>query len=101
MLVKKLRLQRGWSQEQLADISGLSTRTIQRIERGENPSLETLKSLASVFEIDISVLNEHYLTDNHQEPAMESNTQLTYEEAKAIEHIKEIKGFLYAFSDLC
>ena len=34
MIVRKLRLQRGWSQEQLAEMSGLSTRTIQRIERG-------------------------------------------------------------------
>ena len=36
MLVQKLRLQRGWSQEQLAVVSGLSVRTIQRIERGQS-----------------------------------------------------------------
>jgi len=42
MLVQKLRLQRGWSQEQLAIVSGLSVRTIQRIERGQSASLETL-----------------------------------------------------------
>ena len=52
MLVQKLRLQRGWSQSQLAELSGLSTRTIQRIESGQSASTETLKSLASVFEID-------------------------------------------------
>jgi transcriptional regulator with XRE-family HTH domain len=56
MLVQKLRLQRGWSQEQLAELSGLSVRTIQRIERGLPASNETLKSLASVFEIDFSTL---------------------------------------------
>ena len=93
MLVKKLRLQKGWSQEQLADISGLSTRTIQRLERGENASLETLKSLASVFEINVAQLSEHYLINQQQEQPMESQTQLTYDEAKAIEHVKEIKGF--------
>ncbi len=38
MLVQKLRLQRGWSQEQLATVSGLSVRTIQRIERGQSAS---------------------------------------------------------------
>lgn len=32
MIVRKLRLQRGWSQEQLATLTGLSVRTIQRIE---------------------------------------------------------------------
>ncbi|WP_296082988.1 helix-turn-helix transcriptional regulator [uncultured Agrobacterium sp.] len=42
MLVQKLRLQRGWSQEQLATVSGFSVRTIQRIERGQSASLETL-----------------------------------------------------------
>ncbi|WP_336074194.1 helix-turn-helix transcriptional regulator, partial [Klebsiella pneumoniae] len=33
--VKQLRLQRAWSQEQLAEMAGLSVRTIQRIENGE------------------------------------------------------------------
>lgn len=30
MIVKKLRLQRGWSQSQLAEFSALSARTIHR-----------------------------------------------------------------------
>jgi hypothetical protein len=33
-------------------------RTIQRVENGNKASLETLKSLASVFEVDISTLTE-------------------------------------------
>lgn len=37
MIVRKLRLQRGWSQEQLATLTGLSVRTIQRIGRDNNP----------------------------------------------------------------
>ena len=48
-LVQKLRLQRGWSQEQLAELCALSVRTIQRIERGQTASLKTLNALASVF----------------------------------------------------
>ena len=32
MLIQKLRLQHGWSQQQLADLSGLSMRTIQRLQ---------------------------------------------------------------------
>ncbi|MGX5175558.1 helix-turn-helix domain-containing protein [Aliikangiella sp. IMCC44653] len=58
MIVKKLRESRHWSQEQLAIMSGLSIRTIQRVESGQSTSLETLKSLASVFETDISKLTE-------------------------------------------
>lgn len=57
-MIKKLRERENWSQEQLATMPGLSVRTIQRIESGNKASLESLKSLASVFEIDISKLTE-------------------------------------------
>lgn len=58
MIVKKLRDKNGWSQEQLAEYSGLNVRTIQRVESGQKASIETLKCLASVFEVDISKLTE-------------------------------------------
>lgn len=58
MIVKKLREEKKWSQEQLAILSGLSIRTIQRVESGQSASLETLKSLASVFDVEISKLTE-------------------------------------------
>lgn len=58
MIVKKLREKNYWSQEQLANMAGLSLRTIQRVEAGNPASKETLKSLASVFEIDISELTK-------------------------------------------
>ena len=57
-MIKRLRENRNWSQEQLATMSGLSVRTIQRIESGNKASLESLKSLAAVFEVDISTLTE-------------------------------------------
>jgi len=53
MDVKKLRLERHWSQEQLAEFSGLSTRTIQRIESGHSAGFESTKALAAVFEVDL------------------------------------------------
>lgn len=67
MLVHKLRLQRGWSQEQLADLSGLSVRTIQRIERGGGASVESLKALAAVFEVDFHQLRQE--VDMHAAPS--------------------------------
>ncbi|WP_080563961.1 helix-turn-helix domain-containing protein [Vibrio nigripulchritudo] len=57
-MLKKLRAEKNWSQEQLATFSGLSTRTIQQVESGQSASIETLKSIASVFEVDISKLTE-------------------------------------------
>jgi transcriptional regulator with XRE-family HTH domain len=58
MILKQLRLSRLLSQEQLAQMSGLSVRTVQRIESGHSPSLESLKCLASVLEVDVSTLNQ-------------------------------------------
>lgn len=58
MVIRSLRTDRGWSQEQLSEISGVSTRTIQRIERGGKASLESLKCLAAVFETAIPDLQK-------------------------------------------
>lgn len=55
MLVRKLRLQRGWSQEQLAEFAGLSVRAIQRAERGFPQSLEPRKAFAAVFGADCPI----------------------------------------------
>nr|WP_315469439.1 helix-turn-helix transcriptional regulator [uncultured Undibacterium sp.] len=64
MILKQLRLSRHLSQDQLAQMSGLSVRTIQRIESGHKPSVESLKCLASVLEVDISTLNqEQFMMD--------------------------------------
>ncbi|MCJ8319169.1 MAG: helix-turn-helix domain-containing protein [Colwellia sp.] len=46
-----LRKERGWSQEKLAIIAGLGERTIQRIEKEGNASLESALALASAFEL--------------------------------------------------
>jgi transcriptional regulator with XRE-family HTH domain len=86
MLIQKHRLQRGWSQEQLAELSGLSVRTIQRLERGQPASVESLKALASVFEIDFSSLKEPTM----ETPAAEKRRN---EEAFALAHVRKIKGF--------
>jgi transcriptional regulator with XRE-family HTH domain len=76
--IKEMRLERHWSQDQLAEMSGLSIRTIQRIENGENAGLESLKSLAAVFEINI--------LDSDKKQEME---QIRKEEA----YVQNVKGF--------
>jgi transcriptional regulator with XRE-family HTH domain len=62
MILKQLRIGRHLSQEQLAQMSGLNVRTIQRIESGHNASLESLKCLASALEVDIETLNQETFT---------------------------------------
>jgi transcriptional regulator with XRE-family HTH domain len=76
--IKKMRLERHWSQDQLAEMSGLSIRTIHRIENGENAGLESLKSLAAVFEMNI--------VDSDKKEEME---QIRKEE----EYVQNVKGF--------
>jgi len=56
--VKALRKNKLWSQEELATACGVSLRTIQRLEGEGRGSAETLKALASVFEIDHEQLKE-------------------------------------------
>ena len=54
--LRELRSARQWSQEQLAELSGLNLRTIQRLESGAKISTESLRALAAVFEVPAETL---------------------------------------------
>jgi len=118
MIIRKLRLDKGWSQEQLAEISGVSTRTIQRIERGKTASLESLKCLAAVFETEITNLREDTpmttppnptLTDEDRAALAKMREWMQYddgyytdpnlnsEEREALEYVRDIKSFYINF----
>jgi len=56
MSFRSLREQKRLSQEQLAEKSGLSLRTIQRAEAGHRVSYASLRALAATFEMDVDVL---------------------------------------------
>lgn len=58
-LIRTLRGERSWSQDQLASISGLSLRTIQRIEKQGTCSLDSKKALASAFDLDVVNLEQN------------------------------------------
>ena len=52
MNLRELRKEKGWSQGDLSELTGLSVRTIHRIENGQvTPSAESAKALAAVFDI--------------------------------------------------
>ncbi|MCG9771582.1 DUF4177 domain-containing protein [Pseudoalteromonas piscicida] len=55
-LIIRQRMLKGWTQEQLAGASGLSKRTIQRVEREASASMETQKALAATFNLDYTSL---------------------------------------------
>lgn len=55
--VRRLRTERGWTQDVLSDRSGLNRAHIGEIERGEtNVTLQTLKTLADTFHVKITDL---------------------------------------------
>lgn len=91
MIVRKLRLQRGWSQDHLASITGLSVRTIQRIEAGHPPSLESANALASVFEVELSTFQaEEHLMENQ---VSSTKTNLSPQDVAAMLYAKRVKSF--------
>jgi transcriptional regulator with XRE-family HTH domain len=101
MIVRKLRLRKGWSQDQLAELADVSVRTIQRVERGHAPSLETARALAAVFEVDVTTFtseqsnmtrNEDKRTETNDKPDTDDE-HLEPEEAAALEYAKGIKDF--------
>lgn len=54
--VRALREQRGWTQSHLADASGVSARTIQRVESKHAYSGETAMALAAALGVDVANL---------------------------------------------
>lgn len=49
--IRELRELRCWTQEQLAEIAKLSPRTIQRLEKGQPASLESLRAVSQALQV--------------------------------------------------
>lgn len=78
--VRTLREARSWTQEQLAEVAGVTARTIQRIESGQvPPSAETLMALASALDVDLDTLRR----------SPEEHAKLQAEALEAFEKAKE------------
>jgi len=57
-----------WSQETLAELSGLTTRTIQRIEKGEGGSVDSRRALGKAFgSEDIDIYNKPFAIPTPEE----------------------------------
>lgn len=72
--LKKIREKQNLTQEELAEKSGLSVRTIQRIEAGTEPKGYTLKTLASsldVLESDLLIPDIPAEKPNEENPIIE------------------------------
>jgi transcriptional regulator with XRE-family HTH domain len=55
-VVRRLRESRAWSQQHLADVAGVSLRTIQRLETNGSASAETKMAVAAAFDVPVETL---------------------------------------------
>ncbi|HQS59807.1 MAG: hypothetical protein B7Y56_15485 [Gallionellales bacterium 35-53-114] len=71
-VIKLMRKMRQWSQETLAKLGGLTTRTIQRIENGEGGSVDSRRTLAKAFgNEDIDIYNKPLAISTPEEVAQQ------------------------------
>ncbi len=78
---KKIALYRkklGYTQSELAEKSGLSLRTVQRMENGSMPSGYTLKSLARALEVEPEDLIQNNPEDDFQQVKIVNISALSF-----------------------
>jgi len=63
-LLVRLRKGRGWTQEQLAKVTGYTPRLIRKAEAGEPISITTIADLAKALSIDEQVVHPNDLTND-------------------------------------
>lgn len=76
-LIKELRTKKGLTQEELADKTEVSARTIQRIENGEvDPRAYTLQMIAKALDVDFSLFLENEPDDKQEIQRADDNNWL-------------------------
>ena len=76
-LIKELRVKKGMTQEELADKTEISARTIQRIENGEvDPRAYTLQMIAKALDVDFSIFIENKPDGNQEIQKVTDNNWL-------------------------
>lgn len=62
--LRRLRLDRGWSQEHLAELAGITLNYVGNLERGEQgPSLYVLVRLGRALNVDLPTLLDEFRID--------------------------------------
>jgi len=76
-IIKELRIKKGMTQEELADKTEVSARTIQRIENGEvDPRVYTLQMIAKALEVDYGLFVENEPDEKEEIRQVNANTWL-------------------------
>lgn len=91
--IVELREENGWTQERLASESGVGLRTIQRLEAGQDASLETLSLVAETLRV--SVRNLFTSIDEDLNTRVESLNGRTDEQQLARDRLTGAWRWLY------
>jgi len=76
-LVRELRIKKGMTQEELADKTEVSARTIQRIENGEvDPRAYTLQMIAKALEVDYNLFIDKEADEEQVKQQVNANNWL-------------------------
>ncbi|UXN32442.1 helix-turn-helix domain-containing protein [Glutamicibacter sp. M10] len=84
--VAELRRTKGWTQERLAKESGITVRTIQRLEAGNDASLESISLVARALDVQVGELFQSVQTPNFSQAVegLESRTRIEQERRDSI-----------------
>lgn len=88
--IKELRLSQHLSQEQLAEAAGISVRTLQRLEAGEDVSISTLNAVANALDVPVGDLFQH-TTSNEQDTKLQEAKNLQVQMQQRHEEIAVFK----------
>ena len=76
-IIRDLRVKKGLTQEELAEKTELSVRTIQRIENGEvDPRSFTLQMIAKALDVDFSIFNDSEFNNSDETQKEDEKTSL-------------------------
>ena len=108
-VVKCQREENGWTQETLAELSKLNTRTVQRVEKGEPSDLDTRRAIASALGwSDIDTFNKPWPIPDDEalkkemRKLDEETSLLAVEKVSSGRHLRELVAAVscLAFSQL-
>lgn len=89
--LKKLRAKKGISQQQLADVIGISQQSINKYENHNiEPDINTLISLADFFQTSVDYLIGHTEIDHVIEPVKQYD--LNREESKLVDDYRKLSS---------
>lgn len=86
--IRKFRIEKGYTQEQLGNMIGVTTQAISKWERGSTPDAQIIPRIAQSLDISIDTLYGR------------SAESLSVEIAQSLSHMPQYEAYRYAF-EIC